>query len=241
MSKQDRVAPRTAADLESKYNFGKTFAEAMGFAQEAQSAAESASEAVNQLDEKLDQDEIFNRLTNNGESQGVYRGDDGQIYINASYIKAGELLADLISTGTLKSKDGTVQIDLNNNTVTISGTRTAYVHGIGDKAFKTQLVLSSSGINGYGENTQGVMERVLDINIGVGGLPSAFWNESWEENTGLSFGTTHGSLNIGESTAATVIYGSFVDISSAVGEVYIQGKLVSWRDNGDGTFTLIGT
>jgi hypothetical protein len=36
MSKQDRQGVRTPADLERKYNFGKTFAELMGLAQDAQ-------------------------------------------------------------------------------------------------------------------------------------------------------------------------------------------------------------
>lgn len=98
-SKQDRQGARTPADLEYKYNFGKTFAEIMGIATDARNTAEMAAE----LDEKLTQEEIFNRLTNNGEAQGVFRGDDGQIYINAAYIVAlSELFAKNITmTGTL--------------------------------------------------------------------------------------------------------------------------------------------
>lgn len=105
ISKQDLHGVRTASDLERKYQFGKSFAEIMGIAKDAQSAAASASKGVDDLDKSLTHDEIFNRLTNNGEIQGIYR-ENGEIYVNASYIKSGQLLADLVTAGVLKSKDG---------------------------------------------------------------------------------------------------------------------------------------
>lgn len=101
-SKQDRQGVRTATDLERKYQFGKSFAEVMGLATDAQQAADKAASGIDGLDKKLDQDEIFKRLTNNGEAQGVYKGEDGQIYINAAYIVAlSSLFAkDIMMTGT---------------------------------------------------------------------------------------------------------------------------------------------
>lgn len=112
MSKQDRVAVRTASELEQKYGWGKRFAEVMGIATDARSAADAAADAVNQFSKELTSEEIFNRLTENGAIQGIYR-QDGQIYINATYIKSGELLADLIKAGVLQSKDGnTFYLDL---------------------------------------------------------------------------------------------------------------------------------
>lgn len=96
--KQDRQGARTPTDLEYKYQFGKTFAEIMGIATDARNTAVEAAE----LDEKLTQEEIFNRLTNNGEVQAVFRGQDGQLYINAAYIVAlAEMFAkDITMTGT---------------------------------------------------------------------------------------------------------------------------------------------
>ena len=44
MNKQDRQGVRTPAQLEEKYNFGKSFAEIMGIATDAQTAAEKAKE-----------------------------------------------------------------------------------------------------------------------------------------------------------------------------------------------------
>ena len=90
MSKQDRQGVRNATDLERKYQFGKTFAEVMGIARDAQTKAEEAKQSI----DGLTPEQIFNILTDNGKSEGVYRGDDGQIYINASYIKGGTLVAE---------------------------------------------------------------------------------------------------------------------------------------------------
>ena len=105
MSKQDRVAPRTAADIERKYNFGQTFAEFAGLVSDAQRAAEEAQKAVENLDNTLSSEEIFNRLTDDGKVQGIYRDEDGQVYINASYLV----------TGILRSKNGdTFYLDLDN-------------------------------------------------------------------------------------------------------------------------------
>jgi hypothetical protein len=81
-AKQDRTPARTPSALEQKYGFGKTFAEILGIAENAEATAEDIKKAI----EGLDQTAIFNLLTNNGESQGIFRGDDGNIYINAAYI-----------------------------------------------------------------------------------------------------------------------------------------------------------
>lgn len=52
------------------------------------------------IDRTLTQQDVFNRLTNNGEQQGIYL-QDGKIYINAEYIRAGTISADYIYGGTL--------------------------------------------------------------------------------------------------------------------------------------------
>lgn len=57
---------------------------------QANERAEEAIDAVEDLDKNLDQDGIFNRLTNNGQSQGLFL-DNGDVYINATYINTGIL------------------------------------------------------------------------------------------------------------------------------------------------------
>ena len=64
MSKQDRQGARTASDLERKYNFGETFAEVMGLADDAKRAAEDAKNAADNASNavgSLDQEAIFRR------------------------------------------------------------------------------------------------------------------------------------------------------------------------------------
>lgn len=111
----DRQGARHPADLERKYAFGKSFAEVTGIAEDARTHAEEAKNAF----EGLGQEEIFNRLTNNGQWEGIYKDGDN-IYINASYIKAGELLADLIKAGILKSKGDSFYLDLDNGILKMS-------------------------------------------------------------------------------------------------------------------------
>lgn len=88
MSKQDRQGVRTVTDLERKYTFGKRFADIMGVATDAQNKTEDLEDQFNNT---LTPEEIFNLLTDNGRMEGLYRGEDGELYINASYIRTGVL------------------------------------------------------------------------------------------------------------------------------------------------------
>lgn len=116
-------------------------------------------EVVDVVDKKLTQEDIFNRLTNNGASQGMFI-EDGNVYFNATYIKSGEINSDLIKTGKISSKDGSVYFDLDNSVVHTT-----------DGQFVTTLdknsILIKSGdntlarLNGYNE-TYGT-ENVVQI------------------------------------------------------------------------------
>lgn len=66
---------------------------------------EQVTEKTTQLDEALNQEGIFNRLTNNGQEQGIILYD-GKIYVNASYIQTGVLNADLIKAGVIRGQTG---------------------------------------------------------------------------------------------------------------------------------------
>lgn len=103
-AKQDKVYPRNAAALDQQYNFGKSFQEVMGVAINAQDTAKTAQKTANQAKEAyegLDQEQIFKLLTNNEEDQGVYRGENGKVYINADFIKSGIIAAALIDVKNL--------------------------------------------------------------------------------------------------------------------------------------------
>lgn len=95
-AKQDRAPARTFEDLERKYMFEKKFKDI----DRAQKTAEEAKKSYDHLDQK----EIFNRLTNNGEWPGFFYDENGNMYINASYIKSGFMSANLIRAGALESE-----------------------------------------------------------------------------------------------------------------------------------------
>lgn len=70
--------------------------------------------AVDEVDESLTQEEVFNRLTDNGAAQGLYIDPNtGQIYVNASYIRSGTLIL-----GGLNNESGVLEVhDENDNVI----------------------------------------------------------------------------------------------------------------------------
>lgn len=114
---------------------------------------------MNEVDKTLTQEDIFNRLTDHGKSQGMFI-EDGNVYFNATYIKSGEINSDLIKTGKISSKDGSVYFDLDNSEIHTT-----------DNKFVTTLdknsIIIKSGdntlarLNGYNE-TYGT-ENVVQI------------------------------------------------------------------------------
>ena len=91
----DLCAPE-AAELADEYPYIGANARTLALAKA------SVREAVDALDAGLNQQEIFNRLTNNGDAQGLilYNGD---LYVNASYIQTGTLNAALVNVVNLNA------------------------------------------------------------------------------------------------------------------------------------------
>ncbi len=106
MSKQDRQGVRTATGLEQKYNFGQSFAEINGIATDARDLVENLEE---KFEKNMTAEQIFNVLTNNGANQGLYRDGDGEIYINAKFIKSVDAIftKDINLSGTFTYKTTT--------------------------------------------------------------------------------------------------------------------------------------
>lgn len=72
----------------------------------------------------LDQQSVFNALTNNGETQGIYL-QNGKVYINGTYIQAGTISGNRISGGiiegtTFKSESNSYSITIDNGFITLS-------------------------------------------------------------------------------------------------------------------------
>jgi len=56
--------------------------------------------AIDDLDDSLNQQEVFNRLTNNSQNEGVYL-ENGHLYINGSMVKANSIEGTSIKTNTI--------------------------------------------------------------------------------------------------------------------------------------------
>ena len=67
-------------------------------------AINGANEAVDDLDTSLNQQEVFNRLTNNGQAQGIIL-QNGQLYINAEYIQSL-----ILKVGGVNNENGTFEV-----------------------------------------------------------------------------------------------------------------------------------
>ena len=68
--------------------------------------------AISNYDTSLNQQAVFNKLTNNSQNEGVYLLNS-HLYINASMIKTGSMDATLIKAGILESQDSSTNFSLN--------------------------------------------------------------------------------------------------------------------------------
>ena len=201
----------------------------------ADTAASNAVSAQTQTD-------IFNKLTNNGALPGLFMRD-GQMYINADYL----------ATGILKSKDGTVAINLNDgvvkffNEVITNGLKVRSTSTGNVNLFEVKASTSGAGTplcdmylnTAEGNQIFGVQETVINgVHKGASlGLydPVSGYRVSLTVNdfaSAINFITSSGS-------GKAVLYMEG-DGTVHLQADYINGKKVSWKNNGDGTFTMIG-
>ena len=220
MSKQDRQGVRTPAGLERKYNFDKRFDNAM-------EAAAEASEEVKKLNESMDQAEIFNRLTNNGKAQGLYLDEDGNLYINATYL----------ATGILKSVDGTTfYLDLVKGILkgqfsefSISGKTVEEIasESSGKAQSNAEKYADSAAQNAVNSQTQEDVFNKLTNNGTAQGI--------YYRNGQLYINASYLAAGILKTADSDTFY-----LDLAKSELKILGKTVEWKETDDGTFCLVG-
>lgn len=83
--------------------------------------ATAIDDAIDDYDDTLTQTMIFNRLTNNGETQGIYLSS-GKLYINATYIGTGTMTSIAIRNGTPTNGVYPFSVDASGNLVARSAT-----------------------------------------------------------------------------------------------------------------------
>ena len=94
-----------------------------GFTKEQAQLVNEVKQSIVDLDDSLTQEEIFNRLTDNGAAQGVILYN-GQLYVNASYIRTGTLIADLVKAGVLGDVAGKNYWNMETGEFSLSATAT---------------------------------------------------------------------------------------------------------------------
>lgn len=219
MSKQDRQGVRHPADVERKWNFKQRFDSAMG-------AAAEASEEVKRLDNAMDQTEVFNRLTNYGKAEGLFMDEEGNVFINASFL----------TTGILKSLDGTTfYLDL--------------VKGILRGQFE-EFSISGKSVEEIANSASGTAQKNAKeyadkaVKDAVSGQSqSDVFNKLTNNGKSKGIYYKNGQLYINASYMAAGILKSlngttfYLDLTNNV--LKILGKTVSWEEK-DGKFYLVG-
>lgn len=105
-----------------------------------------AQDKVDALDDSLTQRDVFNRLTNNGATQGIYLSG-GKVYINATYIETG-IISDRYGRSTWNLNTGSLTTNyMTANNIDANGT---FECGSASNLIR----LASSEITGYEDGTQ---------------------------------------------------------------------------------------
>ena len=118
-------------------------------------AKADASALVDKLDNRLEQQEIFNRLTKDGQVQGIYM-NGGKLYLNAEYLATGTI-SDVagrnywnLKTGDFKTTKGTIggftinYSTISNDTLSLRSNGPHFVHDGNDIGF-----IGTNGLTGY--------------------------------------------------------------------------------------------
>jgi hypothetical protein len=168
---------------------------------------------------------------------------------NADFITTGILDANLLKTGVIKSKDGTIQIDLVNNQFSIVTESSLGIFG----TYFGKIIANKSGLDLYGWDLDsdtylhGLSIRAGNANTTVDGVRKEGESRVFAPEEDLWIyaappkddGTIH-VLRLGTKSNNVKIIGNDVEISSN-GTMKFMGKNVKWEMNDDfETFRLVG-
>lgn len=116
-----------------------------------------AQGAVDDLDTSLDQQEVFNRLTNNGKAQGIIL-QNGQLYINAEYIQSL-----ILKVGGVNNENGTFEVYNGSGVLVgkIDKDGAKFTNGNDWLQIKNSLMTG-----GYGGTTDGILDLSANYSSG---------------------------------------------------------------------------
>lgn len=114
--------------------------------------------AITEYDASLGQTEIFNKLTNGGQTQGIYI-QNGKLYINADYILSGTVAGQRINAKGIKVLDSnnntTFEIDSNGNVTIRANTfslQGSTIQNIANSAASSAANSALTSANNYTDN-----------------------------------------------------------------------------------------
>lgn len=215
------------------------------------------------------QDFIFNLLTNNGALQGLYMLD-GQLYVNASYLKGGVIDASLVKTGVLSSENGKMQIDLSGESKPVfnTGISTNGLTVRGDNIGAMELVrVDAMKVEDTGQETLRFLFFTEDGRA-IGAFSHLF-DPGTNDQVGLQFRAYHVDTQSNRKAGVNIAAGQsgesgfflidgsnndeirgYFKLKEQDNESIIvaheaifdkfDGKELFWRTQDDGTFALMG-
>ena len=175
------------------------------------------------LEQAYGQEKIFNMLTKNGEVQGIFRGEDGQVYINANYITAGVIDAAVVKVVNLiaeqlESMSGFSRLSINSALL-------QFFFGESET-----IKIRNASVTGGDDLTEG------------GAYPEIELIMRDQDQTPIAYGKMAANFIRLGSTQEKPAFNVRINGDRAYlgfdGDT--AGKELSWKANGDGTYALIG-
>ena len=178
-------------------------------------AKEQAQKTASEELQNQSQEDIFNKLTNNGTLPGLYM-QDGQLFVNASYMVSGVLDAALV---TVKNLIAETLVSKANFGTTME-VRGGILRLLQDNKTLFHLTTEYAGASLMRLTSTEASARPSNLEISPWGLQSL----------DLSGTRPVDKLFVG------------VDVSTGLPVLSCNGvkKAISWKQNSDGTFTLVG-
>ena len=204
-----------------------------------QTAASAAVSAQTQMD-------IFNKLTNNGQSQGIYI-KDGLLYINATYIKSGMIVSE--GVGYLPPTYDDAISMLFSLSFPEQYPPMDFYDLNGDGVFDREDVLLANRVY-LGEVPISSCAGARPSNVTVTINPfdaeetiKLVGTNMWGSQVSTYFGVNGSGIphiNGDCSVSGRLAVGGSAIVKHLATEVDETPKAIFWKDNGDGTYTLIG-
>lgn len=203
---------------------------------EQSKAKATAQGLLSDYDDALTQKEIFNRLTNNGATQGIYMSG-GKVYVNASYIATGTI-ADKYGRNSWNLTDGTLTTNyMKATSITASGT-----FKCGYSSFYTMLN-SSGQLCGYrttGNSSTPTRVGYIDYTASMRETSTGniYYGIQMQAQGSVRISSPIISTAASSNTSVTTTYGRTGTVSQPiVSEVHDNGNgTVGWHY---GTFQII--